>query len=239
MDQVVLEARDIHGGYGKAVVVQGVSLHLRRGELVSLVGPNGSGKSTLLKSIYGLANLFRGQVLLDGIDITSRGPEEKSALGMGYVPQIDNVFPELKVVENLEMGAFLKRDRSEVKRLLEEVFNLFPILAERRNQLAATLSGGERQMLAISRALMARPSVLMLDEPTAALAPKMVAELFKRILEIKAAGVSILLVEQHARKALEISDRGYVLVAGSKVMEGAGSEILGNEDLQKVFLGVK
>jgi len=235
----VFAAQDIYGGYGKAVVVQGVSLSLNRGELVALVGPNGSGKSTFIKSVYGLAHLFQGQVFLDGRDITRLGPEEKSAAGMQYVPQIDNTFPDLKVRENLEMGAYLTRDPEDVRRSIEKVFALFPILGERREQRASTLSGGERQMLAIGRALMARPAVLFLDEPTAALAPKMVAELFRQVLQIRDAGVSILLVEQHAKKALEIADRGYVLVAGQAVMEGTGAQILASEDLKKVFLGGK
>lgn len=232
-------AQDIHGGYGKAVVVQGVSLSLDRGELVALVGPNGSGKSTFLKAVYGLARLFQGHVFLDGTDITDLGPEEKSAIGMQYVPQIDNTFPDLRVRENLEMGAYLTRGPEDLRRTMNEVFQLFPILGERREQRASTLSGGERQMLALGRALMARPSVLFLDEPAAALAPKMVAELFRRIVRIRDSGVSVLLVEQHARKALEVADRGYVLVAGKAAMEGTGAEILASEDLKSVFLGQK
>lgn len=239
MDATVFSAEDIHGGYGKAVVVQGVSISLRRAELVTLVGPNGSGKSTFLKAVYGLATRFQGRVFLDGREITDLGPEEKSRLGIQYVPQVDNTFPDLKVGENLEMGAYLARSRAEIEETMAGVFALFPILGERRNQLASTLSGGERQMLAIGRALMARPNVLFLDEPTAALAPKMVAELFRRILQIRGSGVSILLVEQHAKKALEIADRGYVLVAGRTAMEGVGADILANEDLKRVFLGQK
>jgi len=239
MAGLVFSARNIHGGYGKAVVIQGVTLGLKRGELVALVGPNGSGKSTFIKSVYGLAHLFQGQVFLDGMDITDLGPEEKSAAGIQYVPQVDNTFPDLKVRENLEMGAYLMRDPAFIREALDAVSALFPILAERGEQRALTLSGGERQMLAIGRALMARPSVLFLDEPTAALAPKMVAELFRRIQRVRDSGVSILLVEQHAKKALEISDRGYVLVAGRAVMEGTGAEILANEDLKRVFLGGK
>jgi len=236
MADSALQATDIVGGYGKAVVVQGVSVRLGRKELVALVGPNGSGKSTLLKSIYGLASLFSGTVSWDGRDITRVGPEEKARLGIGYVPQVDNVFPDLRVRENLEMGSYFRRDKAAVLADMEGVFGIFPVL---REQLASTLSGGERQMLAIGRALMARPSVLFLDEPTAALAPKIVAELFRRVRAIRDSGVSILLVEQHARKALEIADRGYVLVAGKIAMEGGGAEILANEDLKRVFLGAK
>ncbi|HKZ23032.1 MAG TPA: ABC transporter ATP-binding protein [Thermoplasmata archaeon] len=216
-----------------------MSIGLRRGELVALVGPNGSGKSTFIKSVYGLANLFEGHVYLDGRDITSLNPEEKSTLGIQYVPQIDNTFPDLKVRENLEMGAYLTRDPSEIRATMESVVGLFPILGQRLEQLASTLSGGERQMLAVGRAMMARPTVLFLDEPTAALAPRMVAELFRRVLLIRDSGVSVLLVEQHAKKALEIADRGYVLVAGKTEMKGTGAEILANEDLKRVFLGRK
>ena len=232
-----LRALDIVGGYGKAVVVQGVSMELRPNELVALVGPNGSGKSTFLKSVYGLATLFDGRVFLDGTDITSLRPEEKSALGIQYVPQVDNTFPDLRVRENLEMGAYLERDAREIRRRTQEVYDLFPVLGERKEQRAVTLSGGERQMLAIGRALMARPRVLLLDEPTAALAPKMVEELFRRILAVRDSGVAVLLIEQHAKKALGIADRGVVLVAGRKAMEGTGREILANESLKVVFLG--
>ncbi len=239
MERRAFEAVDIYGGYGKSVVVRGVSVRLQEGEIVALVGPNGSGKSTFIKSVYGLASLFKGEVFFDGTDITRLGPEEKSRLGIGYVPQVDNVFPDLKVVENLEMGAYFGKEKSEIKRSMEEVFDIFPILHERRTQMAATLSGGERQMLAVARALMAGPKLLLLDEPAPALAPKIVNELFKKIQEIRDAGIPILLVEQHARRALEIADRGYVLVAGEKALEGTGAEILANRDLEKVFLGVK
>ncbi len=239
MEGRAFEAIDIYGGYGKSVIVRGVSVRLQEGEIVALVGPNGSGKSTFIKSVYGLANLFKGQVFFDGTDITRLGPEEKSRLGIGYVPQVDNVFPDLRVVENLEMGAYFGKEKSEIRRSLEEVFDIFPILKERRTQMAATLSGGERQMLAVARALMASPKLLLLDEPAPALAPKIVNELFKKIQEIRDAGIPILLVEQHARRALEIADRGHVLVAGEKALEGTGTEILANRDLEKVFLGVK
>ena len=235
----VFRAEDIVSGYGKAVVVQGVTMDLRPRELVALVGPNGSGKSTFIKSVCGLADLFEGRVFLDGREITRLRPEEKSTLGIQYVPQVDNTFPDLRVRENLEMGAYLQRDPAAIRQTMRGVFDTFPVLEERKEQFASTLSGGERQMLAIGRALMAQPSVMFLDEPTAALAPKMVGELLRRILQIRDGGVSILLVEQHARKALEMADRGYVLVAGKTVMEGTGAAILANEDLKRVFLGQK
>src|SRR5438034_11411161 len=237
MVEPLLQASGIVGGYGKAVVVQGVSVRLDRRELVALVGPNGSGKSTLLKTIYGLAALFEGTVVWEGRDVTRIGPEEKARLGIGYVPQVDNVFPDLTVKENLEMGSYFRRDKAEVRSDLERVLRVFPVLNERKAQMASTLSGGERQMLAIGRALMARPRTLLLDEPTEALAPKMVEELFRRILAVRDSGVAVLLIEQHAKKALGIADRGVVLVAGRKAMEGTGREILANESLKGVFLG--
>lgn len=239
MAEVILDAQDIVGGYGKAVVVQGFSAQLRKGELVALVGPNGSGKSTFIKSIYGLATLFEGRVMLDGEDVTRLSPEEKSRLGLGYVPQVANVFPDLTVVENLEMGAYAERSKAALRGTLEEILELFPLLADRRSQMAVTLSGGERQILALGRALMGHPKVLFLDEPTAALAPKVVTRLFREILEIRDAGVAVLLVEQHAKRALEIANRGYVLVAGKKAMEGTGQEILNDESLKQIFLGRK
>jgi len=220
-------------------VVQGVSLALARGEIVAVVGPNGSGKSTVLKAIMGLAALFEGRVTLEGRDVTHANPEEKARLGLGYVPQVENTFPDLTVLENLEMGAYAVASSEERRDDLARMFALFPILSERKRQPASTLSGGERQMLAIARALMARPRVLLLDEPTAALAPRMVGELFRRIKEIRDSGVPILLVEQHAKGALQLADRGYVLVAGQRAMEGRGADILANEDLKRVFLGQK
>ena len=235
----VLEAKDIVGGYGKAVVVHGISLGLAPREIVAVVGPNGSGKSTVLKAIMGLASLFEGQVILEGRDVTHANPEEKARLGLGYVPQVENTFPDLTVLENLEMGAYAVASSVERKEELERMFALFPLLSERKKQLGSTLSGGERQMLAIARALMARPRVLLLDEPTAALAPKMVGELFRRIQAIRDSGVPVLLVEQHAKGALQVADRGVVLVAGQEVMAGRGADILANEDLKRVFLGQK
>ena len=237
MAPVALRAENIHGGYGKMVIVRDVSIWVDKGELVALVGPNGSGKSTFLKTIYGLARRFSGRVYFFGKDVSNVRPYDKARMGLGYVPQVDNIFPELTVLENLEMGAYFRKDEEEVREDLEMVFSIFPVLKERQDQRAETLSGGERQMLAIGRALMGRPKVLLLDEPAAALSPKLAKELFKKLDEIRESGVAILLVEQHARRALEACDRGYVLVDGRVVMEGPGKELLESEDLKRAFLG--
>lgn len=235
----MLRTEDVEAGYGKIMIIQGVSMELRDKEIIAIVGPNGSGKSTLIKAIFGLANVFSGRIFFGQKDIGSMEPEEKASLGLGYVPQVDNIFLNLKVEENLEMGAFLRKSKDEIRSDMKVIYEMFPILHERRRLQASTLSGGEKQMLAIARALMARPSVLLLDEPTAALAPKVVNEIFKKIDEIRRGGVSIALVEQHARKALEFVDRGYVLVAGRKVLEGAGKEVLANEEMIKAYIGRK
>ncbi|RLI39195.1 ABC transporter ATP-binding protein [Candidatus Bathyarchaeota archaeon] len=237
MSPVALKAEGICGGYGKMVIVHDVSMHVGEGELVALVGPNGSGKSTFLKTIYGLARRFSGRVFFFGKDVSDLRPYDKARIGLGYVPQVNNVFPELTVLENLEMGAYFRKDEEAIREDLEMIFSLFPVLKERRDQKAETLSGGERQMLAIGRALIGRPKVLLLDEPAAALAPKLAKELFKKLDEIRESGVAILLVEQHARRALEACDRGYVLVDGRVVMEGPGKELLESEDLKRAFLG--
>jgi len=235
----ILSTEDLVGGYGKMVIIQGVSIYIDHGEIVALIGPNGSGKSTLLKTIYGVAKVFGGKVVFEGRDVTWLPPETKTRLGMGYVPQTDNVFPDLTVEENLEMGAYLEKDENKIREAMEIVFNIFPVLREFRKTLAGALSGGQRQMLAVGRALMARPRLLLLDEPTAGLAPKIAIELLDSLKQIREeAGVSILIVEQHARRALELADRGYVLVAGRVAAEGSGQEILSRRDLQELFLGI-
>ncbi len=234
-----METKDLKGGYGKMRIVHGVSIRVEKGELVALVGPNGSGKSTLLKMIYGVATVHDGKVYLNGVDVTKVPPEGKTKLGMGFVPQTDNVFPDLTVEENLEMGAYIIDDKGKVKEAMESVFNIFPVLKAFRKRLAGELSGGQRQMLAVARALMSQPRVLLLDEPTAGLAPKIAYELLKSLDKIREElDATILLVEQHARRALEIADRGYVLVSGRIAAEGAGHEILSRRDLQELFLGL-
>ncbi len=234
----ILETRDLYGGYGKMVIINGVSIYVDRGEVVALVGPNGSGKSTLLKTIYGVAKVFKGHVVFDNKDVTYVPPEAKTALGMGFVPQTDNVFPDLTVEENLEMGGYLLRDERKLREAMEVVYNIFPQLRDLRHVLAGALSGGQRKMVAVGRALMTMPKLLLMDEPTAGLAPKTALELLDKLMDIKReTNASILIVEQHARRALEISDRGYVLVSGRIAAEGSGRDILSRPDLQELFLG--
>ncbi len=234
----ILETLNLVGGYGKMVVIHDVSIYVERGETVALVGPNGSGKSTLLKSIYGIARVFSGSVIFEGRDVTRAPPEEKTRLGMGFVPQDNNIFPDLTVEENLEMGGYLIDDPEKLREAMELVFNIFPQLRALRNVLAGALSGGQRKMLAVGRALMLRPKLLLLDEPTAGVAPKTAFELLNALNSIKEeTGAALLIVEQHARRALEMADRGYVLVAGKVAAEGPGKEILSRPDFQELFLG--
>ncbi len=240
MNTRMLETRRLSGGYTDVPIVHEVDVHVDKGEIVALVGPNGAGKSTLLKTIYGVAKVFGGQVIFESRDVTKLPPEKKTMIGMGFVPQTDNVFPDLTVEENLEMGAYLIEDENKIREAMEIVFNIFPALKGLRNVLAGSLSGGQQRMVAVGRALMTRPKILLLDEPTAGLAPKIAIELLKVLKKIREeAGVSILIVEQHARRALELSDRGYVLVYGKVVLEGTGEEILSHPDLQRLFLGVQ
>ena len=234
---IALEARGVTAGYGKSVIIEDVDITVEKGKITSIVGPNGSGKSTFLKTVFGLTRLFKGRIMYDGRDISRLPPEERNRIGISYVPQVDNVFPSLTVRENLEMGAYARRDKDEVRRDIEEMMEIFPVLRERAKQKAGTLSGGERQMLAIARALMSRPRVLLLDEPAAALAPKVVNSIFSRIREIVARGVTVVLVEQHARRALEVCDMGYVMASGRVVMKGPGKKLLSDEKFVEAFLG--
>jgi ABC-type branched-subunit amino acid transport system ATPase component len=231
----LLEATGIRSGYGDMEVLHGVDVHLEAGELVTIIGPNGAGKSTLLKTIFGLLKAHAGVVRLAGRDITGTPPHRIVHWGMCYVPQVDNVFPSLTVEENLEMGAFILRGRLAPR--LERVYSLFPALAARRRQRVGKMSGGERQMVAMGRALMLDPKVLLLDEPTAALAPNLVEQVFQSILAIKDSGVAILMVEQNARHSLSISDRGYVLVDGRNRCHGTGQQLLQDEEIGRMFLG--
>lgn len=231
----VLETRSICSGYGQTKILHHVSIRLEPGEVVSLIGPNGAGKSTLLKTIFGLLVPTAGSVYFRGSDITGMRPDKIVRLGMCYVPQTGNTFPSLTVLENLEMGAYARSD--DYTASLQEVYRMLPLLKEKRKRRVRTLSGGERQMVAIGRALMLDPRVLLLDEPTAGLAPRVANEILDKIQRIKEVGMSILIVEQNAIGALEISDRGYVLSMGEKRYEDTGKGILSNPEIRALYLG--
>ncbi len=236
-DGAILEVRDLHAAYGKIQILHGVALEVRRSELVSIIGPNGAGKSTALKSVVGLLPPRQGQVRFNGEDITGLRADRVLRRGLAYVPQGRIVFPQMTVLENLEMGAFTVDDPAKVAAALERVYALFPILGERQKQNAGTLSGGEQQMLAISRALMVDPSLIVLDEPSLGLSPKFVGLVFEKILEMKAAGLTMLMVEQNAAKALSVADRAYVLELGRNRFEGPGRDLLNNPDVKRLYLG--
>lgn len=231
----VLEARDVVSGYGEVEILHGVSIKVEEGEIVTIIGPNGAGKSTLLKTVFGLLPCKRGAVFFDGENVTGHSPQALVRKGMSYVPQSDNVFPSLTVQENLEMGAFIRRDNYRAK--IEEVLALFPDVVERRHTRAGKLSGGQRQMLALGRALMLEPRVLLLDEPSASLAPNMVQLVFAKIQDINRSGVSIVMVEQNARQSLKLSHRGYVLAMGQNRLEGSGASLLESEEVGRLYLG--
>lgn len=231
----VLEAREVVSGYGEVEILHGVSIRVEEEEIVTIIGPNGAGKSTLLKTVFGLLPCKRGKVFFGGEDVTGQSPQVMVRKGMCYVPQSDNVFPTLTVQENLEMGAFIRRDDYRPK--IEEVLALFPDVLERRHTRAGKLSGGQRQMLALARALMLDPRILLLDEPSASLAPNMVDLVFTKILDINRSGVAIVMVEQNARESLKLSHRGYVLAMGQNRLEGSGESLLNNEEMGKAYLG--
>jgi ABC-type branched-subunit amino acid transport system ATPase component len=235
MKQPVLEAEGVVTGYGEVEILHGVSIVVNEGEMVAVIGPNGAGKSTLLKAVFGLLHVEPGQVTLGEEDCTNMRPDALVLKGLSYVPQVDNVFPRMTIHENLEMGAFVRDDRLEER--YERVYGMFPDLAGRRNDLAGKLSGGQRQMLALARALMLDPKVLLLDEPSASLSPKMVGIIFERIEAINESGAAILLVEQNAKEALSVSDRGYVLAMGENRLEDAAGALLDNEEVGRLYLG--
>ncbi len=230
-----LIGEEMTGGYGGADILHACTIAVDQGEIAVIVGPNGAGKSTAMKAVFGMLPLRLGEVRLDGRDITALSPQQRVHAGMGFVPQTANVFVSLTVEENLEMGAYIRRD--DVSETLEQVFNLFPILKEKRRQPAGELSGGQRQQVAVGRALMTRPKVLMLDEPTAGVSPIVMDELFDKILEVAATGIAILMVEQNARQALSIADRGYVLVQGRNRYTDTGEALLADPDVRRSFLG--
>jgi ABC-type branched-subunit amino acid transport system ATPase component len=231
----VLEADGIVTGYGEVDILHGVSIMVDKGEIVAVIGPNGAGKSTLMKAVFGLLKIRRGKIVLGGTEVTNLPPQHMVRRGVCYVPQSDNVFPSLTIEENLEMGAFIRRDGLKTKK--EEMYELFPPLAERPHLRAGKLSGGQRQMLALARALMLEPSLLLLDEPTASLSPKMVGDILAKIHNINRLGVAILIVEQNAREALNLCHRGYVLVMGKNALEGTGQSLLESEDVGRLYLG--
>ena len=236
MSDPVLIGDAMSGGYGQGPdILHDCTIAVDEGEIAVIVGPNGAGKSTAMKAVFGMLNVRQGAVRLFGEDITALTPQARVAKGMAFVPQTSNIFTSMTVEENLEMGAFLRRD--DIKRTIEQVYDLFPILREKRAQAAGELSGGQRQQVAVGRALMTQPKVLMLDEPTAGVSPIVMDELFDRIIEVARTGISILMVEQNARQALEIADKGYVLVQGRNRFTDTGQALLNDPEVRKSFLG--
>jgi branched-chain amino acid transport system ATP-binding protein len=233
----LLELRDVAAAYGSIQILHQVSLHVEPREVVSVIGPNGAGKSTTFKVIMGLITHLGGEILFDGKSLVGQRPNRILGLGLGYVPQGRVVFMQMTVAENLEMGAFLERDRAKIRQSMDHVFRLFPRLRERRRQMAGTMSGGEQQMLAMGRALMMHPRMMMLDEPSLGLSPRFVDEIFDKIVELAHGGLTVMLVEQNAARALEISDRGYVLELGRNRFEGSGHDLLANPDVRQMYLG--
>ncbi len=225
----------ITAGYGGVDIIKDINLEVNEGEIVVIVGPNGAGKSTAMKALLGMLHLTSGSVKYSEKEITTMLPQNRINLGLAFVPQTQNVFTGMTVEENLEMGGFLRKD--EIAHTIDDIFDLFPILREKRSQNAGELSGGQRQQVAFGRALMTKPKILMLDEPTAGVSPIVMDELFSRILEVRKTGVGILMVEQNAKQALGIADRGYVLVNGKNSREGSGEELLNNPEVRKSFLG--
>ena len=232
---ISLIGKDITAGYGGVDIIKNVNLYVNEGEIVVIVGPNGAGKSTVMKSILGMLNLSSGSVDFSGKVITNMLPQDRVSLGIAFVPQTQNVFTGMTVQENLEMGAFLRQDN--FTDTIDQIYELFPVLKEKRNQSVGELSGGQRQQVAFGRALMTLPKILMLDEPTAGVSPIVMDDLFSRIIEVGKTGVGILMVEQNAKQALGIANRGYVMVNGENRIEGTGQELLNNPDVRKSFLG--
>jgi branched-chain amino acid transport system ATP-binding protein len=230
---------NIDAGYGDVIIVHNVSVKVGEGEIVAIAGPNGSGKSTLLKSLFGFAKLFHGRVLYQERNVTGMASDRLINLGIGYVPQMNNVFPNLSIAENLDMGAYHRKGRDSIKAGMAEIYEMFPELEARKASLAGNLSGGERQMLAIARAMMAQPKVLLLDEPLASLSPKPTSAILSKLRKIKEAGTAIMMVEQNVRKALSVSNRGYVLVEGVCVMEGDAGSLFAEDSSKQRYLGLE
>ena len=232
---IILKAEDITAGYTEIDILHDVNIRVRSGEIVSIIGPNGAGKSTLLKTIFGILRPRHGTVTLKDEDITGLKPDKIARKGISYVPQVDNVFPSMTIQENLEMGAFIRDD--DYSQRLDEVYDLFTVLRERKKQKVGQLSGGQRQMVAMGRALMLDPQVLLLDEPSAGLAPVLVSDIFEKIKEINATGVAMIIVEQNAREALKMAQHGYVLAMGRNVLDDTGEALLANEEVGRLYLG--
>lgn len=235
----IFAAEHIDAGYGDVVIVHDVSIKVAEGEIVAIVGPNGSGKSTLIKSFLGFVKLFRGSVFYQGKDITGTASDRAVTMGIGYVPQINNIFPNLTINENLDMGAYHRKGKASIKAGVAELYEMFPELEVRKNALAGNLSGGERQMLAIARAMMAQPKVLLLDEPLASLSPKPASAILSKMKSIRENGTAIIIVEQNVKKALSVSNRGYVLVNGTCAMEGEAASLFTEESSKHRFLGLE
>ncbi|WP_347138328.1 ABC transporter ATP-binding protein [Paracoccus sp. SSK6] len=224
------------GGYGRGPdILHDCTIAVERGQIAVIVGPNGAGKSTAMKAVFGMLDLRKGSVRLDGRDITTLNPQDRVKAGMGFVPQVNNIFPSMTVEENLEMGAFIRKD--DIRSTMEQVYDLFPAVAAKRRQAAGELSGGQRQQVAVGRALMTQPSVLMLDEPTAGVSPIVMDELFDRIIAIARGGLPVLMVEQNAKQAMMIADKAYVLVQGANAHTGTGKELMQNDEVRRTFLG--
>ena len=229
------KANNLSGWYGEVKVIENCNFNVNRGEIVSILGPNGAGKSSAMKAMLGMLKLESGSVVLDESDISNLNTQDRIKLGISFVPQVNNIFTELTVNENLEMGAFTSSD--DIKDKIEEMYDLFPAIKEKKYQFAGELSGGQRQQVAIARALMNNPSILMLDEPTAGVSPVVMQEIFEHIIQIKEKNIAILMVEQNANQALKISDRGYILVTGQNAYHGTGQELLNDPEIRKTFLG--
>ncbi len=230
-----LSAENMLGGYGETIILNDCSISVKKGEIAVIVGPNGAGKSTAMKAIFGMLDLRAGNIIFDGKNISDLKPQERVRSGMGFVPQTHNVFTSMTVMENLEIGGFTNQEN--LSKNISEVFKLFPVLEEKQKQLVGELSGGQRQQVAVGRALMTNPKLLMLDEPTAGVSPLVVKELFEKITSIARTGIAILMVEQNARQALEIADNGFVLVQGENKYTDKGSKLLSNKEVRKAFLG--
>ena len=230
------EGNNMTGGYGDGPdIINSCTINVNKGEIVAILGPNGAGKSTAMKAMLGLLNLKSGSIIIEDQDISKLSPQERVQRGISFVPQTKNVFSELTVRENLEIGGFLRKDNIDI--VINQIYELFPILDDKKDQIVGQLSGGQRQQVALGRALMIQPSVLMLDEPTAGVSPIVMDELFEHIVQVKKTGVAIIMVEQNAKQALSISDRGYILVTGENKFEGSGKELLNDPEVRRSFLG--